>query len=202
MRKIVKITAILLTIIGIHNVYGQETESDNSISGKNTVYAEFLGKGFYYSINYERNIYEINEKLSIQGSLGFCLMDGLYTDNYKEEVDGMSMDFTMPLELNLRYRLGNHNIVAGYGTTYWRYYLPDIPINNANWDQQPVAPTMKKVSEWFAHAVLEYRWQKPEGGFMAKAGWSPLFFAKMENFKYQKKVNFANSFNFGVGYSF
>ena len=64
----------------------------------------------------------------------------------------------------------------------------DIPINNANWDQQPVTPSMKKVTEWFAHMVFEYRWQKPEGGLMAKAGWSPLFFAKMENFKYQKKT--------------
>jgi hypothetical protein len=129
-------------------------------------------------------------------------MDGLYSDNYKANIDGMAADFLMPIELNVRYSLGNHNIVAGYGTTYWRYYLPEIPINSANWDQQPIAPTMKKVKEWFAHMVLEYRWQKPEGGLMAKAGWSPLFFAKMQNFKYQKKANFANSFNIGIGYSF
>ncbi|CAG5085167.1 hypothetical protein [Parvicella tangerina] len=196
MRKIVKITAIILGIIGFHSVQAQ------TITAKNTVYAELLGKGFYYSINYERNIYELNEKISFQGSIGLCLVSGQYTDRYKELIDGMSMDFTLPLELNVRYSMGNHNIVAGYGTTYWRYYLPDIEINSSNIDQQPVDPTMKKVKEWFAHAVVEYRWQKPEGGLMAKAGWSPLFFAKMENFRYQKKVNFANSFNIGVGYSF
>ncbi len=196
MRNIVKIAAIFLGIIGFHSAHSQ------TVTAKNTVYAELLGKGFYYSLNYERNIFEINDKISFQGSIGFCLISGSYTDTYKAEIDGMTMDFTMPLELNVRYSLGNHNIVAGYGTTFWRYYLPDIPINNANWEQQPVSPTMKSVKEWFAHAVLEYRWQKPEGGIMAKAGWSPLFFAKMENFKYQKKVNFANSFNIGVGYTF
>lgn len=189
MKRIVKFGAILIGILGIHFAQAQ------TITAKNSVYAELLGKGFYYSLNYERNIFEINEKLSIQGSAGFCLVNG-FTDYEK------TMDFTMPLELNFRYNLGNHNIVAGYGTTYWKYYLPDIPINSSNWDQQPIAPELKKVTEWFAHMVMEYRWQKPEGGLMAKAGWSPLFFAKMENFKYQKKVNFANSFNIGVGYSF
>lgn len=196
MRDIVKLAAIFLSITGFHSANAQ------TITAKNTVYAEFLGKGYYYSLNYERNIYELNEKISFQGSAGFCLFSGLYSETYKNLIDGMTIDFTMPFELNVRYSLGNHNIVAGYGTTFWRYYLPDIPIENANWGIQPVSPSMKKVTEWFAHAVLEYRWQKPEGGLMAKAGWSPLFFAKMENFKYQKKVNFANSFNFGVGYSF
>lgn len=196
MKKIVKLATIFIAIIGFHSAEAQ------TITAKNTVYAELLGKGFYYSINYERNIFEINEKISMQGSLGFCLVSGQYTENYKAAIDGNSMDFTMPLELNFRYNMGNHNIVAGYGTTYWRYYLPDIPINSSNLNEQPVGYTMKKVSEWFAHMVMEYRYQKPEGGLMFKAGWSPLFFAKMENFKYQKKVNFANSFNFGIGYSF
>lgn len=196
MKKIVKLVAIIVGILGLHTVNAQ------NISAKNTVYAELLGKGFYYSINYERNIYELNDKISFQGSVGFCLMDGLYTDEYKKLIEGMKMDFTLPLELNVRYSLGNHNIVAGYGTTFWRYYLPEIEINSANWDQQPVEPSMKSVKEWFAHAVVEYRWQKPEGGIMAKAGWSPLFFAKMANFNYQKKINFANSFNIGIGYSF
>lgn len=196
MRKIVKLAAIFIAILGFHSSHAQ------TITAKNTVYAEFLGKGFYYSLNYERNIFELNEKISFQGSIGFCLAPGGYTEKYKSLIDGNAMDLTIPLELNIRYNLGNHNIVAGYGTTYWRYYLPEIEINNSNWDQQPVEPTMKKVKEWFAHAVVEYRWQKPEGGIMAKIGWSPLFFAKMENFEYQKKVNFANSFNLGVGYSF
>lgn len=201
MMKLLKIVAVFVSIIGFHNAHAQ------TITAKNSVYIEALGKGFYYSINYERNIFELTEKLSLQGSVGFCAINGAYTEDYKaalENADGMmkGMDITIPLELNFRYNMGNHNIVAGYGTTYWRYYLPDIPITSSNWQDQPVAPSMKKVKEWFAHAVVEYRYQKPEGGFMFKAGWSPLFFAKMENFKYQKKVNFANSFNLGVGYSF
>ncbi len=189
MIKNLKILVSCLLVLGSLNVKSQTIES------KNTVYAEFLGKGFYYSINYERNIFEISEKLSCQGSAGFGLFPG-FTDIEK------STDFTMPLELNLRYSMGNHNIVGGYGTTFWSYSLYDIPITSDNWDQQPIEPVLKKTKEWFAHMVLEYRYQKPDGGIMFKAGWSPLFFAKMKHFAYQNKVNFANSFNFGVGYSF
>lgn len=166
-----------------------------TIESKNAVYVEFLGKGFYYSVNYERNLFQMGEKLSAQASVGFSLFPGM-TDIEK------STEFLMPLELNLRYSLGNHNIVAGYGTTFWKYHLYEIPITSENWAQQPIQPVLKPVKEWFAHMVLEYRYQKPDGGMMFKAGWSPLFFAKMNNFNYQKSVNFANSFNFGVGYSF
>lgn len=189
MLKYYKILVSCLLLLVSYTTHSQTIES------KNTVYVEFLGKGFYYSINYERNIFELSDKLSFQGSIGFGIFPG-YTDIEK------STDFTMPLELNFRYNLGNHNIVAGYGTTYWRYSLYDIPINNSNWDQQPIEPVLKKTKEWFAHMVFEYRYQKPDGGLMFKAGWSPLFFAKMQHFAYQKKTNFANSFNFGIGYSF
>ena len=189
MLKNLKILVSCLMLLASYSATSQTIES------KNAVYVEFLGKGFYYSINYERNLFELSDKLSLQGSVGFGLFPG-FTDIEK------STDFTMPLELNFRYSMGNHNIVAGYGTTYWKYSLYDIPITSENWAQQPIEPVLKKTTEWFAHMVMEYRYQKPEGGLMFKAGWSPLFFAKMQHFAYQKKVNFANSFNFGIGYSF
>lgn len=190
MLKNLKILVSCLLLLGISN-----TAKSQTIESKNAVYVEFLGKGLYYSINYERNIFEISEKLSVQGSVGFSLFPGL-TDIEK------STDFLMPLELNLRYNMGSHNIVAGYGTTFWSYSVYDIPITAENASQQPIEPVLKKTKEWFAHMVLEYRYQKPDGGLMFKAGWSPLFFAKMQHFAYEKKSNFANSFNFGIGYSF
>jgi hypothetical protein len=185
----------LKILVSCFLLFATYSGTSQTIESKNTVYAEFLGKGFYYSINYERNLFQLSDKLSAQASAGFGLFPG-FTDIEK------STDFTLPLELNLRYSMGTHNIVAGYGTTYWRYSLYDIPIESSNWDQQPIAPELKKTKEWFAHIVLEYRYQKVDGGLMFKAGWSPLFFAKMQHFAYQKKVNFANSFNFGIGYSF
>jgi hypothetical protein len=170
--------------------------NSQTIEAKNTTYFELAGKGLYYSFNYERNIVELSDKLSLQASIGFSLFPGM-TDIKK------STDFTMPLELNLRYALSiNHNIVAGYGTTLYKYKLNDIDISNANLSQEPILPQLKEVKEWFSHIVIEYRFQKPEGGLMYKAGFSPLQFAKMENFAYQKKMNWAFSMNFGIGYAF
>jgi hypothetical protein len=175
----------LLSFIGI-TAYGQ---------GKNQVYFEVAGKGLYYSLNYERSLLDITDELSIGASVGFCRING-NTDIEK------SHDMTLPFELNFQYAMNDHRIVLGYGTTYWRYFLPDIPIYNSNLSQQPLRPELKKVTEWFAHGLVEYRYQKQDGGILLKAGYVPLFFAKMENFAYQNKMNLAHSFNIGVGYSF
>jgi hypothetical protein len=156
---------------------------------------ELAGKGLYYSLNYERSLFNLTDELSMAASVGFCRING-NTDIEK------SHDITLPLEMNFQYAFDNHRVVLGYGTTYWRYFLPDIPIYNNNLNQQPLRPELKKVTEWFAHGLIEYRYQKNEGGLLIKAGYVPLFFAKMENFAYQKKMNLAHSFNIGVGYSF
>jgi hypothetical protein len=118
-------------IIGsLTNIYSQ------AIDAKNSAYFELGGKGLYYSINYERNIVEFNDQLSLQSSVGFGLFPGM-TDIKK------STDFTMPLELNLRYSLeNNHNIVFGYGTTLYKYQLNDIDISNANLSQEPLVPQL------------------------------------------------------------
>ncbi len=188
MKKVVLLVSLLTLFCWL-------STSAQSDLAKNTVYGELAGKGFYYSLNYERTWIHIDDKIGLATSVGFCLVNG-QTDIEK------SRDFTLPLEINVNYGMGNHHIVAGFGTTYWRYFLPDIAITNTNLDQQPLRPELKKVTEWFAHGLIEYRFQKPEGGLMLKAGYVPLFFAKMENFAYQKKANYATSFNFGVGYSF
>lgn len=188
MKKVAFLVSLMIILLRFSSV----AQTD---AAKNTFYAELIGKGFYYSINYERTWVHINDKVGLATSIGMCLFNG-QTDIEK------SRDFTLPLEFNVNYGMGNHHIVGGFGTTYWRYFLPDIEITNANLNQQPLKPQLKKVSEWFAHAVIEYRYQKPEGGLMLKVGYVPLFFAKMENFAYQKKANYATSFNLGVGYSF
>lgn len=173
----------------------QDTSS-NEIS-KNTVYGELAGKGFYYSFNYERMLFTLNEKLSVNASIGFCVMNG-NTSAVKD-----SKDKTFPFELNLRYNIKkNHHIVFGYGFTKWKYSIIYIPINSSNINQQPVAPELKEIKETFSHLTLDYRYQKPGGGLMVKAGLTPLFFAPFENSALTKKSNAELSINIALGYSF
>lgn len=184
------------TILAQDSTSTDQDTSSNKIS-KNTVYGELAGKGFYYSFNYERMLFQMNEKLSVNASVGFCIMNG-NTSAVKD-----SKDKLFPFEINLRYNLKkNHNIVFGWGFTKWKYYIIDIPISNSNVNQQPVAPVLKENKETFSHLTLDYRYQKPGGGLMLKAGITPLFFGYYANSALTKKVNPELSFNIAVGYSF
>lgn len=188
-------TLVFLTSLG--STCAQDSKETNSASdnSKNNVYIEALGKGFYYSVNYEREVYRIDEKIAFNGSIGFSLYNG-ETDIEK------SKDFLLPLEVNVKYSFGSHHAVFGYGTTLWKYKVIDIAIDNTNVGQAPATPTLKPMKEWFAHFVLEYRYQKPEGGFLVKAGLSPLFFDKMSYSAFDKSTNYQMSFNLGVGWGF
>ena len=199
MIKRILFTLVFLTL-GAITIAQEETSSESSDKktndfSKNTAYFELLGKGLLYSFNYEREIYRIDEKLAFNGSIGFSILPG-FTDIEK------SKDRVFPFEINAKYSFGKHHVVFGYGTTLWKYKVLDITIDNSNIGGPPAEPTLKEMKEWFAHIVLEYRFQNPEGGIMAKAGISPLYFDYMSNSAFTKNSNAQFSINLGVGYSF
>lgn len=214
---------ILVFLTTFNVVFSQEATSDSSAKvSKNRVYLELLGKGFYYSMNFEREFFTIKENLTLNGSIGFGLFDSFTTSAFdpltgeelskKEQKDLLverssrkrmpGKDRFVPMELNFNYSFGNHHAIVGYGTTFWSYEVIDIEIDNSNIDQQPIPATLKKTKEWFAHLTLDYRYQKPNGGFIFKAGFTPLFFAKMNHSAFTKKSNYQASFNLGVGWGF
>jgi len=181
----------------VNGLAAQNTEaySEDEGNASNTVYFELLGKGLYYSINYEAQIFHF-DKFSAGFSIGMGIYAGM-TDIEK------SRDFTMPFELQAMYHLNEeHHIQFGFGTTFWKYKINDIEISNANINQQPVAPTLKTIKEWFGHINIGYRHQKPEGGLIYHAGITPLWFASTYNSAFTKKANGQLSINLGVGYSF
>jgi hypothetical protein len=164
------------------------------VYAKNNAYLEFGGKGLFYSFNYERRLFNLGEKTSVNGSIGFSLFPGL------TQVKG-STDFLMPLSISIQQHLKkNHHLVIGTGSTYYSYQINDIEISNANLISQPLRARLKTVTEWFGHLNFEYRHQKPEGGFMFKAGITPLFFDRMQNFEGMKTAQF--SANAGIGFGF
>ena len=162
---------------------------------KNNIYVEFLGKGLFYSVNYERKVIQLNDLIGINLSGGLGVFPGLASIE-------KSTDLFIPIEMNFSFSKKNHHGVIGYGTTYWRYKINFIDIDNSNLTQQPITPTLENVNEWFAHVIMEYRYQKPSGGFLFKAGYCPLFFAKAENTTFNKNINYQTSINIGVGWSF
>jgi len=192
MREITLKIALFFFTIGLLQNSPVKAQAPDS---KNHVYLELAGKGLYYSVNYERYLFNITDELGVQASAGFGLFPGM-TDI------APSKDITIPFELNFNYSFGVHNVAFGYGTTFWKYQLPFMDISNENLDNEPLVPMLTPVKEWFAHMTFDYRYRPSEAGLSFKAGITPLFFAKMQNFAYQKKSNAAFSANVGIGYVF
>jgi len=165
------------------------------INNKNRVYLEFLGKGLFYSMNYEREIIHTDININMNISAGISVFPGLTSLE-------SSVDLFLPFEINGSYSFGNHHAAIGYGTTFWKYKINYIEIDNTNLSQQPVEPSLVVIREWFAHLCLEYRYMKPEGGLMLKAGYTPLFFAETSNSQLNKSINYQTSFNLGIGWTF
>lgn len=169
-------------------------DTTKQVYAKNNAYLELAGKGLFYSVNYERSLFNLGEKTSVRASIGFSIAPG-FTKVRK------STDFLMPLAISIQQHLKkNHFIAFGVGSTYYNYLVNDILITTENLSLQPLVPRLKSVSEWFGHINLEYRYQKPKGGMMYKAGITPLFFDEMQNFLGMKTAQF--SANLGIGYTF
>ena len=75
MKKVLSILFIIILFSNAANSQGNGNEDliESVLSKKNNVQLEFLGKGLYYSINYERELFELSS-FSVQYSAGFCVL--------------------------------------------------------------------------------------------------------------------------------
>lgn len=157
---------------------------------KNMLYAELLGNGFAYSLNYERLIYD-DEKLGLSTRIGIA--PGFVP---------MFTGFGLPLELNssfLRHPKG-HMAEAGVGFA-WFYGKSRFRNEERELETTP-----------FYHVCditlrIGYKYAQPGGGFLFRAGFVPVFAVVSPEI-----VRNANFFPFGktftpwaglsVGYAF
>lgn len=111
-----KIAFIFIAFLFSSLVYSQTNTDDSTlvtdlllrVEKKNAVYAEFLGNGFAYSLNYERQIYS-DEKLAIGARIGIA--PGFIP---------MFTGFGLPLEANVSFlRKNGHMAEAGPGFTWF-----------------------------------------------------------------------------------
>lgn len=125
---------------------------------KNMLYAELLGNGFAYSLNYERLVYN-DEKLGISARIGIA--PGLLN---------IFKGFGLPLELNanfLRHPKG-HMAEAGVGFT-WFYGKSQY----RNEDREVETTPFYNVCD--VTLRVGYKYSQPGGGFLFRAGFLPVF---------------------------
>lgn len=133
---------------------GAQASEDSGASepsrASNVVYGELLGSGGGMSLNYERLLgsdWAVRVGLSLIGARGST---GEPTTLY----------FGMPILVEY-FGVGTlrHHLELGVGVT------PVVTVNNRYGSVPPV----------IGAAVLGYRYQDPAGGFMMRAGFTPLF---------------------------
>ena len=165
-----------------------------SLFKKNNLQLELLGKGFYYSLGYERK-FTLSDEVSLGANIGLSLFPGFTSIEPSTEI-------LIPFEINISVKKSQNEFAIGTGTTFWKYQVNNIPINSTNLNQQPVNAELVSENEWFAHFSFEYRLHAKSKPIFYKVGYVPLFFDFTPNSKFSKSINYQTSITIGIGWSF
>lgn len=144
-------TLILLLVFSILSI-NINCQDDTKFISRNSFHIELGGSGLYYSLNYERNI--INRdilKTSVQ--IGIRYFPGGFTD------------ITFPFGINEQFSFNMHHIELGFGMVPTRQIFRDpseqYEIIHSYW----INPLTGR---------LGYRYQKPDGKFIWRIGFTPF----------------------------
>lgn len=146
---------------------------------KNAVYLDIMGTGGWYSLNYERSMYSADKlHLGISG--------GVSANHFKDFTGKFNPDWSFPVSLNAFYGR-NHHAEFGIGSTF-------VSVVRANQDYDPERALNINMT-----MTLGYRYQRPEGGFLFRAAYTPIIPVYRE---YTERGGFKNWFSVSFGYSF
>jgi hypothetical protein len=153
---------------------GQEAiNAGKAFLHKNSFQAELFGHGLLYSINYERIIVN-GQRFKTTGQLGMA---------YYPPSTGY-IDIWIPLVFNELLSFNKHHIELGFGHIFTNeaIRLFDKAVYKREWGG-------------FLTARLGYRYQKPQGRLIVRAGFTPIF-------EYRDFFEIHPSGGVSIGYSF
>ena len=128
-------------------------------TAKNIVYLDLGGNAGQYAFNYGR-VFHQKGKLKLSASVGFSMW-------YQGSISNTRWLPAIPVELTAFYGKSNHHLEIGAGVTS---YLG----NSIYFDQETFESVDKVVLSAFIPLRVGYRYQKPEGGFFFRVGYTPI----------------------------
>ncbi|RZS96409.1 hypothetical protein [Cecembia calidifontis] len=153
----ISLLLILLFTCGVINQVSAQEKAD-VITAKNSIYAELGGNGFLYSINYSR-IFNQKGAYKFSGSAGF---------SYVKQVTTTHWTPLIPIEASVLLGKTSHHLELGTGTSL--FTAQSISLDN---ETNTLQENVSFNSLIFFR--LGYRYQKPEGGFFFRIGYTPGF---------------------------
>ena len=157
-----------------------------SFTAKNAVYLEVGGSSGIYAVNYSK-IFHQKGKLKLNASAGFSMWPNEKTDSKTIWLPAI------PLEVSALYGKSNNHLELGFGITS---YLDE----SLTFDSETFELSDKVVFGTFIPLRVGYRYQKPEGGFFFRVGYTPFFTVPVRAGKswsfypYHAGVSFGKSF--------
>lgn len=146
---------------------------------KNSVYLDIMGTGGWYSLNYERILFT-------KDKLDLGISSGASVTHFKDFDRHFNPDLSIPLSLNAFYGK-NHHLEVGIGTTFASVVRAD-----EDYDAQRYLNINLTMT-------LGYRYQKPGGGFLFRAAYTPIIPVYRQ---ISENGEFKNWFSLSFGYSF
>jgi len=142
---------LCISIIGFGQTFAQSRTTTIS-----SFYLEVGGAAGLWSLNYDRELWEINEKFRLNGRVGF----GMYS-----EFNGAGFpDVIIPISNMVLLGKRMHRVEAGGGITYYNWTLRDALKLDG----------FSRRSDLLGHLILGYRFQKLKGGLMFRVAYTPI----------------------------
>lgn len=129
-------------------------------SSKNIVYLDLGGNAGQYAFTYGR-VFHQKGKLKLSASAGFSMW-------YQGSISNTRWLPAIPVELTAFYGKSKHHLELGAGVTS---YLG----NSIYFDEETFESVDKVVFGAIIPVRIGYRYQKPEGGFFFRVGYTPFF---------------------------
>ncbi len=157
--KLILLVAFILILALPSEIFAQK--EPQSFTAKNALYVEFGGSSGRYAVNYS-NIFHQKGKLKLNASAGFSMWRNKISDFKTIWLP------VIPLEVTAFYGKSNHHLELGFGFTSFLDRTLDFDSEALELDDKVV----------FGAAIplrIGYRYQKPEGGFFYRIGYTPFF---------------------------
>jgi hypothetical protein len=151
MKRFLTVAIISLSMVYSRISFGQE-EKDGSNHG---VFVEFLGNGLFYSVNYDTRFSKKVDGLGGKVGFGYIGVDG---DHYS----------SFPFLVNYLKGKEGHYFEMGVGANY-------LVADYKNGGGVTESPEIAKWEGWSGNMSLGYRYQPIDGGFLFRAGITPMF---------------------------
>lgn len=133
-------------------------------SADNALYAELGGQGGFYTINYERFI---RPDMGIRVGFGAISVSATASDGMSTSTAGATFAAAPVMFDYLGIHSGNHALELGGGVDMM-YFSGDSTVPGGSAMASGLVPVPT--------ATIGYRYSSPTGGFVFRAGYTPLFF--------------------------